>query len=100
MSKKNITADEIKRIAQLSKLEIPDNELDYYAKEMSKIIDYFDILKEVDTSQVDPMTHVSDQKNVSGKDQVKESLKVSDAIKGSPETFGNFIKIPKVLDQD
>tara|TARA_B110000014_G_C20125062_1_gene598555 strand:+ start:2401 stop:2703 length:303 start_codon:yes stop_codon:yes gene_type:complete len=100
MSKKNITTDEIKRIAQLSKLEIPDNELDYYAKEMSKIIDYFDILKEVDTSQVDPMTHVSNQKNVSGKDKIKESLKVSDVIKESPETFGNFIKIPKVLDQD
>ena len=39
MSKKNITTDEVKRIAKLSKLTIKDSELDYYAEEMNKIID-------------------------------------------------------------
>ena len=100
MSKKNITTDEVKHIAKLSKLEIPDNELDYYSKEMNKIINYFSTLREVDTSQIEPMTHVGDQKNVLSKDEKEDSLNVSDVIKSSPDTFGNFIKIPKILDQD
>ena len=44
MSNKKITIDEVKRIAKLSKLSIPDEELPYYAEEMSKIINYFSIL--------------------------------------------------------
>ena len=50
MSKKNITTDEVKHIAKLSKLTIKDSELDYYAEEMNKIIDYFDILSKVDAA--------------------------------------------------
>ncbi len=100
MSKKNITTDEVKHIAKLSKLEIPDEELDYYSNEMDKIINYFSRLREVDTSQVEPMTHVSDKKNIVSEDNSEDSLNVSDVIKSSPDTFGNFIKIPKILDQD
>ena len=98
MSKKNITIDEVKHIAKLSKLNIPDDELEYYASEMDKMINYFNILSKVDTSKVEPMTHVSDIKNVTRNDKEKQSLKASDAIKNCPETFGQFIKIPKVLD--
>ena len=100
MSKKNITTDEVKHIAKLSKLEIPDEELDYYSNEMDKIINYFSRLREIDTSQVEPMTHVSDKKNIVSEDNSEDSLNVSDVIKSSPDTFGNFIKIPKILDQD
>ena len=64
MSKKKITIDEVKHIAKLSKLEIPEDELNYYATEMGKIINYFDLLSEVDTSSVEPMTHVNKDKNV------------------------------------
>ena len=41
MSKKNITIDEVKRIAKLSKLEISDSDLNYYAEEMDKIINSY-----------------------------------------------------------
>jgi len=98
MSEKKITTDEVKHIAKLSKLNISDDELEYYASEMSKMINYFTILSKVDTSKVEPMTHVSDIKNVTRDDKEKQSLKASDAIKNCPETFGRFIKIPKILD--
>ncbi len=98
MSDKKITIDEVKHIAKLSKLNISDDELEYYAKEMDKMINHFNILSKVDTSKVKPMTHVSDVKNVKRDDKEESSLKASDALKNAPETFGQFIKIPKILD--
>ena len=98
MSDKKITIDEVKHIAKLSKLEISDDELEYYVAEMNKMINHFNIISKVDTSKVEPMTHVSDIKNVKRDDKEGKSLKASDVLKNAPETFGQFIKIPKILD--
>tara|TARA_B100001173_G_scaffold295775_1_gene290850 strand:- start:44 stop:337 length:294 start_codon:yes stop_codon:yes gene_type:complete len=97
MSDKKITIDEVKHIAKLSKLKIYDDELEYYVEEMDKMINHFNILSKVDTSKVEPMTHVSDIKNIT-RDDKEEPLKSSDVLKNAPETFGRFIKIPKILD--
>ena len=98
MSDKKITIEEVKHIARLSKLNIPDNELEYYSSEMDKLINHFNILSKVDTSNVKPMTHVNTMINVYREDKSKESLTTKEAIKNSSETFGQFIKIPKIID--
>ena len=98
MSDKKITIEEVKHIAKLSKLNIPDNELKYYLSEMDKMINHFNILSKVDTSDVQPMTHVNTMTNVYRQDEPKDSLTTKDALKNSSETFGHFIKIPKIID--
>lgn len=98
MSDKKITLEEVKHIAKLSKLNIPDNELEYYLSEMDKMINHFNILSKIDTSDVKPMTHVNNLINVYREDQSKESLTTKEAIENSPETFGQFFKIPKIID--
>jgi len=98
MSDKKITIDEVKHIARLSKLNIPDNELEYYLSEMDKMINHFNIISKVDTSNVEPMTHVNTMTNVLREDKSKESLTTNEAIENSSETFGQFIKIPKIID--
>ena len=98
MSDKKITLEEVKHIAKLSKLNIPDNELEYYLSEMDKMINHFNMLSKIDTSDVKPMTHVNNLINVYRGDQSKESLSTKEAIENSPETFGQFFKIPKIID--
>ncbi len=98
MSKKKITNEEVKHIAKLSKLNISDDEVGFYVSEMNKMINHFNIISKVDTSEVEPMTHVNDIKNITDQDKEKESLNGLDVIKKSPDTFGRFIKIPKILD--
>ena len=98
MSDKKITIDEVKHIARLSKLNIPDNELEYYLSEMDKMINHFNIISKVDTSNIEPMTHVNTMTNVLREDKSKESLTTNEAIENSSETFGQFIKIPKIID--
>tara|TARA_B100000676_G_scaffold45098_1_gene43434 strand:- start:650 stop:946 length:297 start_codon:yes stop_codon:yes gene_type:complete len=98
MSDKKIKIEEVKHIAKLSKLNIPDNELEYYLSEMNKMINHFNIISKVDTSNVEPMTHVNNIYNVCRQDKSKDSLTTKEATKNSSETFGQFIKIPKIID--
>ena len=56
------------------------------------------MLSKIDTSDVKPMTHVNNLTNVYREDQSKESLTTKEAIENSPETFGQFFKIPKIID--
>ena len=100
MTKKNITTDEVKRIAKLSKLNIKDSELDYYAEEMNKIIDYFNILSKVDTSNTSEMVHVSDAKNIVREDEPGDCIETNELISNCPESFGQFIKVPKISDKE
>tara|TARA_B100000029_G_C17373933_1_gene887191 strand:+ start:479 stop:778 length:300 start_codon:yes stop_codon:yes gene_type:complete len=99
MSKK-ITIDEVKRIAKLAKLKISDDQLDYYADEMDKIISYFNKLSEVDTSNTEPMTHVSDINNITSEDKIQKDNLSPEFIDDCPDTFGKFIKVPKILDKE
>ena len=100
MAKKNITTDEVKRIAKLSKLDIPDDQLDYYASEMNKILEYFKIISKVDTSNIEPLTHITNHDNIVRSDTVDECIKNKEFIENCPESFGQYIKVPKILDKD
>ena len=100
MANKNITIDEVKRIAKLSKLDIPDDQLDYYAEEMDKILEYFKIISKVDTSNIEPLTHITENENITREDVTDKSIENKEVIKNCPDSFGQYIKVPKVLDKD
>ena len=100
MANKNITIDEVKHIAKLSKLDIPDDQLDYYASEMDKILEYFKTISKVDTSNVEPLTHITDKYNVVREDATDKCIENKEFIDNCPESFGHYIKVPKVLDKD
>tara|TARA_B100002052_G_scaffold279800_1_gene287385 strand:- start:6730 stop:7035 length:306 start_codon:yes stop_codon:yes gene_type:complete len=100
MANKKITIDEVKHIAKLSKLDIPNDKLNYYVSELSQILDYFDVISKVDTSNVEPLINVSDNINIYRNDKSEAGINKNEFIENCPETFGNYIKVPKVLDKD
>jgi|TARA_B110000116_G_scaffold198911_1_gene173711 aspartyl-tRNA(Asn)/glutamyl-tRNA(Gln) amidotransferase subunit C len=99
MSDKKISVEEVRHIAHLSKIEIPDNKLSFYANEMGKILEYFKKLSSVDTTDVKPMTHVSDSVNVTREDVITECISNKEFLDNCPDSFGQYIKVPKVLDK-
>ena len=100
MPDKDITIDEVRYIAKLSKLEIPEEELKYYAEEMGKILQYFKKLSTIDTSKIEEMSRAVDLKNVVRDDNAEESIDKKDVLDNCPDVFGNYIKVPKILDKD
>jgi len=92
-----ITIEEVKRLANLSRLDVSDEEAEKYTKQLDDIVKYVSKLDEVDLSHVEPLYHVLDQ-TISGRnDIVKESFEIKKLLKNAPETKGDFFKVPPVI---
>ena len=87
----------IEKLAELSKLEFSGQELDSIQKDLQQMIGFIEKLKEVDTSDVEPLTHIGSEGNLLREDEVKGSVDNKTAIKNAPAAEGNFFTVPKVI---
>ena len=99
-----VSIEETKRIADLARLRFSDDELSRMATEMEKILDYVQKLQEVDTSDVEPLTHVHDQPQAQPKngglrkDIPDRHISRHEALSNGPDTDGEFFVVPKVIE--
>lgn len=75
-----LTDEEIKHVAKLARLKLTDEEVRKYGKQLSQILDYMDILNEVDTDKVEATSQVTGLKNVVEKDEIKKELPGRDEL--------------------
>ena len=92
-----ITIQEVQHIAKLAKLTFTEAELERFTRELNKILEYVEKLNELDTSNVEPLSHTTDIHNVMRSDEVKPSLPVDEVLANAPSREGNFFKVPKVV---
>lgn len=93
-----ITRDEVLKLARLSKLELTENEIDRFTDEFEDILAYFEQLKDVDISELNPTYQVTGLTNVMRKDEVIDyGVSNQELLKNSPATLGNQIKVRRVL---
>lgn len=71
---------QIRHIAKLARLWLSDEEVGTYTKELTSILGYVDILKEIDTKGVEPMTQVTNVSHILRDDVVRPSKTSSDAL--------------------
>ena len=76
-----IQKKDVKHIAKLARLKLTDKEIDYFSEQLGQIIGYIDQLKEVNTSSVEPTSHVTAIRNIFRADSVKNSLKKDNCLK-------------------
>lgn len=95
----SVTKKDVKKIAELARLEFTELELDSYTTEMNKMLDYVDKLNELDTEDVQPLSHPIENTNVFRNDEVKESTEREDALKNAPDKSSEDFKVPKVISQ-
>ena len=82
----NIISDEtIEYVGILSKLELSDQEKEQAKKDMGRMLDYIDMLNELDTSQVEPMSHVFPVHNVFREDVVVNEDQRDEILVNAPE---------------
>ena len=89
---------DVEHVALLSRLELSDQELDKYTEQLDAILEYIDVLNQVDTSGVEPMAHVLDLRNVMRPDVVQPSLPREAAMQNAPEPENGFFKVPKIVE--
>ena len=94
-----ITLKDVEHVANLARLEFSEEEKKTLMNQLNRILDYMEKLNELDTSKVEPLSHVIPLTNVFREDKVKPSLSVSDVLKNAPAKTEKFFKVPKVIEQ-
>lgn len=92
-----LSREEVLKIAQLSKLEFEESEIEKFQVELNDILGYIDILNEVDTSQVEPLTYINNTVNNFRKEEKLESISTEKALLNAPESAESAIIVPKVI---
>jgi len=92
-----VTKEEVEKIADLARLEFNASEIEHLTKEMNQILLHMDKLNELDTSNVEPLSHPIEMKNVFREDELKPSIKREDALKNAPGKDEEFFTVPKVI---
>ncbi|MFN3568474.1 MAG: Asp-tRNA(Asn)/Glu-tRNA(Gln) amidotransferase subunit GatC [Caldimicrobium sp.] len=93
----SITKEEVKKIAHLARLEFSEEELGSFSEELSKILNYFEELKLVDTSQIEPTFHPYKKKTPFREDEVKPFNNIEGLLENAPELKDTSIVVPKVV---
>ena len=82
----------------LAKLELSDEEREAAKKDMGRMLDYIDLLNELDTSGVEPMSHVLPARNVFREDVVTNKDDSDDILKNAPEKKDGAFKVPRTVE--
>ena len=90
--------NQVRKVAKLARLDLPDVELAVMAKQLTAILGYMDQLKELNTDGVEPMAHPLPVQNVFRPDELRPSLPVDEALRNAPARSGDFFGVPAVLD--
>ena len=95
-----ITKEQVKHIAKLARLELTEKETEKMQKDLSSVLDYFNLLKKADTSKVKKTSkEFLVLEKVTRKDEVaeKNSNLTNDLIKAAPDKKENYIKVKQIL---
>ena len=96
-----ITAEDIRKIAQLAHLEITDEEVRRYTPQMASIVEYVEQLNELDTELIEPATGGFTVEGAITKtdreDAPRESLGQQKALAEAPDPHSGHFRVPKVL---
>ena len=79
----NITQDDIKKIARLAKIEIANEEFEYYSNQLTNITGWVETLKDVDTDGVEPMTSVFDNPLPMSQDLIEDGNITKDILQNA-----------------
>ena len=92
-----IDREEVKKVANLARLEITPEEEEQFTTQLSSILEYFQQLSELDTTDVPPTTRAIDLSNITRGDlnQVYEDREA--LLEAAPEREDDFFRVPQIL---
>lgn len=92
-----ISDETIEYVGILAKLELSGEEREQAKRDMGRMLDYIDMLKELDTEDVEPMSHVFPTKNVFREDVVTNGDGSDKTLQNAPEQKDNMFVVPKTF---
>ena len=94
-----ITKEEVKKVAQLARLELNEDEINSHAKQLEKILEYVKQLEKIDTKGVPCTTRAIEVTNVFRKDENKNSGCAEEILELGPSLEDKYFKVPKIINE-
>ncbi|MBS0207006.1 MAG: Asp-tRNA(Asn)/Glu-tRNA(Gln) amidotransferase subunit GatC [Planctomycetes bacterium] len=95
----HLTSEHVRKVAALARLRVSDAEVESLLGDLTSILEYVDVLNEVDTTGVQPMVHAVELHDVMRDDMIVASLPRADALKNAPRTDGTYFLVPTIIDE-
>lgn len=92
-----ISKDDVLNLAALSMLELSDEQLDRFTRELDEIVGYIEQLQAADVDGLEPTYQVTGLTNVTREDEVKSYESTDELLKNAPDRENNYIKVKRVL---
>jgi len=92
-----ITADDVRKVATLARLDLPEEKIATYTGQLERILDYVAQLESVDTEGVPPTTRAVEVVNVTREDVVTPTDVREQLLNEAPQREGDFFRVPQIL---
>jgi aspartyl-tRNA(Asn)/glutamyl-tRNA(Gln) amidotransferase subunit C len=92
-----ISADDVRKVAQLARLDLPEERIATYTGQLERILDYVAHLQAVDTEGVPPTTRAVEVVNVTREDKVAPTPVREELLDLAPQREGDFFRVPRIL---
>jgi len=96
----SLTTADVEHIAHLARLELAPDEIAQYQRQLSDILNHFDVLARVNTSTVAPTASVLSLRTVIRRDSVQPGLATEDALANAPDQQDGFFRVPAIFGED
>jgi aspartyl-tRNA(Asn)/glutamyl-tRNA(Gln) amidotransferase subunit C len=93
----SVTLKDVEHIAELARLKFSKDELENFTHQLNQILEYMEKLNELDTKNVEPLSHPIEGNNIFREDELKQSISREEALKNAPDSDDEFFKVPKVI---
>ena len=91
-----ITIQDVEHVAKLARLDLTEEEKVKFSKQLGDVLKYVEQMNEVDTSNVEPLSHVVDFNNVMREDEIHYDCSKEELMMNAPEEENGFFKAPKI----
>lgn len=92
-----VTKEELMHIANLADLNLKEEEIDKYLKDLEDILEFAEIVNKADTSGLEETGTAWKRQNVFRKDEVKEGFSKEELLQNAPDVSQGMFRIPKVM---
>jgi len=94
-----IDRDTVHYVAGLARLRLTEQELDELTDTMGTILEYVDKLNELDTTDIEPTSHVVDISGHLRPDRVEPGVTQEQALANAPDTKDGLFKVPRIIEE-
>jgi aspartyl-tRNA(Asn)/glutamyl-tRNA(Gln) amidotransferase subunit C len=92
-----LTREDVAKVSLLGRLWLAPAELDTMTSQLAAIVGYIEQLKELDTTNIEPMAHAMELRNVFADDTLRPSLPRTEALANAPKKDSECYRVPAVL---